>query len=123
MSNTTAFAQLVERGCLCGTDRIAECALHGPGDNRGIAAHFKAGMPNGFPLVATCTLCRAEGLLYPSVPLDKGEVPAGEAPSPTLICPCCSCPALEDSLRREAEDFGYQLNDRRVFPAPMVAAA
>jgi hypothetical protein len=49
------YSELVERGCLCGTDRIAECPLHkGPGDLRGLAAYFKAGQPLGFPLSANC---------------------------------------------------------------------
>jgi hypothetical protein len=119
--SAATYAELVERGCLCGSDSPQDCSLHGPRDNRGLAAYFKAGMPRGFPLVATCTLCGDEGLLYPSVELDCGDVPAGEAPGPTLICPRCSRPTLERALRAGAESFGYELNARTVFA--MEAAA
>lgn len=121
---TDAYARLLERGCLCGGDDPASCPVHPePGDNRGIAAYFKAGLPNGFPMVATCSICRAEGLMYPSVELDRGEVPAGEAPGPTLICPRCSRPAHETRLRADAEQFGYDLNGETVFGGAGTAVA
>jgi hypothetical protein len=113
-----SYASLVSRGCLCGTDRPAECPLHvGPSDLRGVAAYLKAGSPRGFPMTANCAVCGAASLMYPSVPLDRGEIPAGQAPPPTLVCPRCSRPAGEQALRAEAENFGYELNDRRVFGA------
>lgn len=118
-----AYALLVERGCLCGTDRIAGCSIHpDASDNRGIRAYFLAGQPNGFPMAATCSLCGDEGLLYPSVELDRGDVPAGEAPGPTLICPRHSRPSMEIALRDGCEIAGYVLNARVVFDAMGVAA-
>lgn len=74
-------------------------------------------MPNGFPYPANCAICGADGLMYPSIQQDRGELPPGEAGPPTLICPRCSQPAAERGLRREAEAFGYQLNDRTIFGA------
>jgi hypothetical protein len=117
----STFAQLVERGCLCGSDRVADCPLHrGPGDLRGIAAYFKAGMPKGFPMVAHCAICKTEGLMYPNIELDDAKREAiGDAKrgyKPTLICPCCSTPAAERALRIEVEGVGYyDLNQRSVF--------
>jgi hypothetical protein len=116
--STLAFDRLVQRGCLCGSERPADCPLHGPGDNRGIAAFFKAGMPNAFPMVAHCALCGTEGLMYPDVELDDPTINAGAPPRhrPTLICPRCSTPAAERALRAEVERSGRdQLNDRQVF--------
>jgi hypothetical protein len=110
-----SYEALVERGCLCGTDLPQDCGLHGPSDNRGLRAFFEANMPMAFPCTAFCALCGAEGLMYPSVELDRGDVPAGEAPGPTLVCPSCSSPVCEMTLRAEAEEFGYVLNGRSVF--------
>lgn len=121
MSAVVAYEKLVVRGCLCGTDRVRDCPLHLAGDNRGIAAWFKAGMPHGFPYAAHCVICGAEGLMYPNVELDDPNR-SGEH-RPTLACPGCSQPAAEAALVREALDFGYLLNDRRVFAAPLEEAA
>ena len=99
---------------------MADCPLHvESSDNRGIAAWFKAGMPSGFPVVARCLLCGTDGLLYPNVELDDPNG-SGEF-QPTLICPRCSAPAAERSLRAEAEAFGYELNDQSVFGARAAA--
>lgn len=117
MSRMDAYARLVERGCLCGTDAPADCTLHGPGDNRGIAAYFAAGQPRGFPLVARCSVCGAGGLLYPNIDIDDPK--RDGAFRPTLVCPGCSVPAGERALRADAENFGYVLNERLVFPAPL----
>jgi hypothetical protein len=116
----TTYPELVARGCLCGTEQSAECPIHGVGDNRGIAAWFKAGMPQGFPLAATCALCGASGLMYPNVELDDPARSGGYRP--TLVCPRCSTPATERALVRDAESFGYELNPARVFGAAAVAA-
>ena len=111
-----SYSRLLARGCLCGTDRPADCRLHPEGDNRGIAAWFKAGMPNGFPLAATCAVCDTGGLLYPNVALDDPDSGVdGHEHRPTLICPKCSSPAAERRLVDDAEQFGYSLNPRRVF--------
>lgn len=120
MSAMSAYAKLVERGCLCGTDRPADCSLHGPGDNRGIAAFYKAGMPNGFPMPANCALCGADGLMYPNIEIDDPE--GSGRYKPTLVCPCCSQPISESRLVAEAQEFGFALNDRRVFIAPSPSA-
>lgn len=119
----SAYTDLLAKGCLCGTDDVAKCPLHGPGDNRGIAAWFKAGMPSGFPMAATCSLCGSDSLMYPSVELDRGEVPAGECPGPTLVCPSCSRPANEARLVADAEAAGYVLNAKRVFARGLEAVA
>lgn len=112
-----SYSRLLARGCLCGTDRPADCSLHPAGDNRGIAAWLKAGMPSGFPAAATCAICGASGLLYPNVRLDDPESGAdGFEHRPTLICPRCSSPAAERRLVDDAERFGHSLNLRRVFP-------
>lgn len=111
----SAYTDLVARGCLCGTDRTADCPLHGAGDNRGIAAFFRAGMPKAFPFDATCTVCGTPGLMYPDVVLDD---PNSGFPQhrPTLVCPHCSQPAAEHALVSEVLTAGlHQLNDRRVF--------
>jgi len=123
MSASEKWAQLVRRGCLCGSDRPADCTLHGPGDNRGIAAYFKAGMPRGFPVRdCTCAICGTGGcLLYPNIAIDDPERDGKF--HPTLICPRCSSPAAERALVRDAETFGYALNAERVFAAPMEKAA
>jgi hypothetical protein len=110
-----AYAELVEQGCLCGTDRVANCQIHGRDDLRGLAAYLRAGSPRGFPLDVTCALCGAPSLMYPSVALDRGEIPADAAPPPTTVCPRCSHPAAERALRREAVAYGYDLNDKMVF--------
>lgn len=111
-----SHSRLQARGCLCGTERPADCRLHPAGDNRGIAAWFKAGMPSGFPTVAMCAICGAGGLLYPDVDLDDPRSEAdGIEHRPTLICPRCSSPAAERWLVNQAERFGYVLNPRRVF--------
>lgn len=116
------YARLVERGCTCGTDRSAECRLHPPGDNRGLAAWFRAGMPHGFPLTATCAVCGSGGLLYPDVDRDDPESGVdGFEHRPTLVCPACSAPAVERGLVTEAERFGYVLNTARVFGAEVAA--
>jgi hypothetical protein len=116
VSKRAAYDALVEQGCLCGTDEVARCPIHTePRDYRGIRAFFAAGMPNGFPMQSTCSICRSEGLMYPSVELDRGEVPAGRAPGPTLICPNCSVPVLEERLVAQCEAAGYELNEQRVF--------
>jgi hypothetical protein len=107
------FATLVQRGCLCGSKRPADCPLHGPRDNRGLLAFFKAGQPGGFPMAARCALCGDDGLLYPNVEIDDPRR-SGEF-RPTLICPRCSRPSSEQALRTDAEAFGYLLNDRCVF--------
>jgi hypothetical protein len=87
MTASAAYEALVERGCVCGTDRSPECSLHGPGDNRGLTAFFRAGMPLGFPFSARCA-----------------------------ICPRCSSAAAERALVREVVGSGlHQLNGRRVF--------
>lgn len=117
---TAAYQKLVAKGCLCGTDRPADCPLHEPGDNRGIAAFYKAGLPLAFPLVARCHDCHTEGLMYPNIDLDdpKRDVDPTTSPKPTLICPRCSRRGgvgLERALVDDAESFGYELNDRRVF--------
>lgn len=113
MTATEVYAKLVERGCLCGTDRVADCQIHVGNDLRGIGAYFKAGQPNGFPMVARCSICRDEGLLYPNVEIDDPKR-SGEF-RPTLICPRCSRPSHEDELRADAERFGYLLNERSIF--------
>jgi hypothetical protein len=109
----STYAELVERGCLCGSDRPADCTVHGPRDLRGIAAFFKAGMPGGFPMEANCAICGAPGLLYPNIELDDPKR-SGENRR-TLVCPECSGPAAETALRADAQQFGYRLNERRVF--------
>jgi hypothetical protein len=122
MNRMDAYLKLVERGCLCGTARIADCPVHTkPGDNRGIAAFFRAGMPGGFPMAATCAICGADGLMYPNVGIDD---PNGDGQyKPTLVCPSCSQPAAERALVREVEASGrHQLNDARVFGTRAVAA-
>jgi hypothetical protein len=125
MSRMDAYLKLVERGCLCGTDRIADCPVHAkPGDNRGLRAFFQAGMPGAFPSAATCSICGADGLMYPDVELDDPKGAPGPAKHrPTLICPSCSSPAAERALVREVEASGrHQLNGARVFGARAVAA-
>jgi hypothetical protein len=115
--DTSKYDKLVEKGCLCGSERPQDCELHGPGDNRGLRAFFEAGMPSSFPLVASCAICDAESLMFPDTELDdptKEVDPAVERP-PTLICPRCSAPSQERSLRTDAEEFGYELNSRAVF--------
>lgn len=121
MSAVEKYASLVARGCLCGTDRVADCPIHKQGDLRGIGAYFKAGMPGGFPMEANCMTCGAAGLMYPNVEIDDPNG-SGEY-RPTLVCPRCSHPANEAALIREAEASGlYQLNGKRVFGAMAVAA-
>lgn len=113
---TCSYVDLVERGCLCGTNRIAACPLHvGPGDNRGLRAFYQAGMPLAFPMVATCAICGTEGLMYPDVELEESsQAPARHRP--TLICPRCSRPSLERALVVEVlVTARHRLNDRRVF--------
>lgn len=119
--STEVYARLVERGCLCGTERPQDCKVHGYGDNRGIAAFFKAGMPGGFPMVANCATCRSEGLMYPNVHLDNSKGSAEHRP--TLVCPRCSTPTQERALRQEVEASGlHRLNERSVFATLEVAA-
>lgn len=113
MSAIAAYARLVEDGCLCGTDQCADCPLHDAHDLRGLAAFFKAGMPSAFPMPAYCAICRAPGLLYPNIELDDPKR-SGED-RPTLVCPRCSKPAAESHLVADAQQFGHQLNDNRVF--------
>lgn len=110
----SAYTDLVARGCLCGTDRPQDCPIHEAGDNRGIAAFFKAGMPAAFPLEATCSACKSDGLLYPNVDIDDPDRSGGF--KPTLVCPQCTSPAMERVLRADAVTFGHTLNDRMVFP-------
>lgn len=120
MSKSSTYEALVARGCLCGTERPQDCTLHGVGDNRGLAAYFKAGMPNAFPCVATCSLCRSDGLLYPNVGLDTGT----GGYKPTVVCPRCSAPVCERALVAEVEASGlHKLNTRRVFSAAEEAIA
>jgi hypothetical protein len=104
------YAQLVERGCLCGTERPQDCPVHKkPGDNRGLAAFFAAGMPFAFPSKATCGTCGAEGLMYPNVQ-------HAEPGDPTLICPNCSTRSAESLLRFRLELEGlHKLNGKSVF--------
>lgn len=119
MSAIAKWEDLVARGCLCGTDdRAHECPLHTkPGDNRGIGAWFKAGMPLGFPMVdCTCSVCGTSGcLIYPNIEHDDPKR-SGENRR-TLICPSCSTPGAERALVADAEQFGYSLNPHRVFAA------
>jgi hypothetical protein len=116
MSAVAEYEQLVGRGCLCGTDRAAACPIHGPSDNRGLRAFFRAGMPLGFPYDAICTICRSDGLMYPDVRLDSGESDEPPAHRPTLVCPTCSSAAGEHALVTEVLASGlHQLNARRVF--------
>lgn len=118
MSAVATYEKLVEKGCLCGTDRPQDCPLHKSGDLRGLGAFFRAGMPLGFPMEATCAICKAPSLLYPDIEQDK---PTDDGPvkhRPTLVCPRCSTPAAERSLRAEVEGSGlHQLNSRTVFGA------
>lgn len=126
MATATTYEQLVERGCLCGTDRAQDCELHGPGDNRGIAAFYRAGMPLAFPSYANCMLCGAAGLMYPDVELDDpNHEPDGPTKHrPTLICPRCSTPRAEQALRSEVEVSGlHKLNGRSVFGGVAEVAA
>lgn len=109
------YSKLVILGCLCGGERSSECPLHPPGDNRSLAAWFRAGMPNGFPLAAKCAACGAVGLMYPDTVLDAPEAAGGHEHRPTLICPRCSSPAAERVLVAAAERFGYTLKPVRVF--------
>jgi hypothetical protein len=116
-----AWQALIERGCLCSGDTPHACALHGPRDNRGIAAWFKAGMPAGFPMKARCAICRnSDCLLYPNVELDDPQR-SGQS-RPTLVCPTCSVPVVERALVADAEQFGYALNSRRIFGAAEMAS-
>lgn len=106
--STAPYARLVERGCLCGTDRPQDCTLHGPGDNRGLRAFFQAGMPLAFPSRMTCGKCGAEGLGYPELEAD----PPGQ---PTMICPNCSTRAAESLLRFRIDREGlHKLNGKSV---------
>ncbi len=115
------WADLVARGCLCGSDNPERCPIHtSSGDNRGIAAWFKAGMPTAFPFDALCSECGTEGLIYPNIEIDDPKR-SGEYRR-TLICPHCSGPGAEASLVADAIAFGHELNDRRVF-LPSGAAA
>jgi hypothetical protein len=112
------YEALVEKGCLCGTDRSWECKVHSkPTDNRGLRAFFEAGMPLGFPMVATCAICGDEGLMYPDIEAEDvtKEIGPAESRPPTLVCPRCSQPVCERRLRTEAVDFGYTLNSQVVF--------
>jgi hypothetical protein len=110
---TKTYAELVERGCLCGTDRSFHCPLHGPGDNRGLAAFFRAGMPGAFPSSITCGRCGSEALMYPDWGEDEGA-PAQHRP--TTVCPECSSPAVESWIRFKVEEQGvHQLNSSCVF--------
>lgn len=109
----SAYAQLVKRGCLCGTDDAVSCKVHPAGDNRGIAAWFKAGMPNGFPVECVCAICGTGALLYPNVELDDPEGDGGFLP--TAVCPRCSRPSCEAALVSASRGRGYVLNARRVF--------
>lgn len=114
MNAASTFEALVARGCLCGTDRVADCPLHTGGDNRGIGAFFKAGMPRAFPTAASCWICGAEGLLYPNVQIDDGT----DGFKPTLVCPQCSTASCERALVAEVEAAGrHRLNPCRVFSA------
>lgn len=108
------YAQLVERGCTCGT-KARDCPLHPAGDNRGLRAWLEAGMPNGFPMTATCAVCFSDALLYSNVDQADHDKPFEFAP--TLVCPSCSSPASERRLADAAVAAGHQLNDRRVFGA------
>lgn len=121
MSAAKTWADLASRGCLCGSDRPADCALHEPRDNRGLRAFFQAGQPLGFPAPATCTLCGTDGLLYPNIEIDDPKR-SGEY-RPTLVCPRCSCPAAEATLVADTCDFGFELNPRRIFHSPDEVAA
>ena len=115
MTATAAYERLVAKGCLCGSERPADCSLHGPSDNRGLAAFFKAGMPLAFPFSANCSLCGREGLMYPNVALDSGEDMTFR---PTLVCPACSTRRSESAIRAEVEASGlHRLNAQRVFSA------
>lgn len=114
MSKRAAYAALVARGCLCRTAQVVSCPVHpDPRDNRGLRAYFEAGQPGGFPMVASCAICGTEGLLYPNVELDD-PARSGEF-RPTLICPRHSVPSHERALRADADQFGYELNEQRVF--------
>lgn len=115
MKRTGTYTELRARGCTCGGETYTPCAVHGPGDNRGIAAWFRAGMPQGFPMTnCTCAICGSNGCcMYPDVDLDDKTKPFVH--TPTLICPRCSTPALEASRRAVSEARGYLLNDSRVF--------
>lgn len=120
MSNRAAKLEALRaKGCVCGLgDR---CPVHSePSDNRGLRAWFEAGMPLGFPMEATCSVCGAAGLLYPNVEIDDPNR-SGEY-HPTLICPCCSKPPSERALREDAEQFGYELRPVSVFGSSPVAA-
>jgi hypothetical protein len=111
VSAVAAYERMVERGCKCGTGRPQDCTLHpAPGDNRGLAAYFKAGMPLAFPSQATCAKCGAEGLMYPRVEADDNPA------APTVVCPNCSTSAAESLLRFRIEYEGlHKLNGKSVF--------
>ena len=112
MSATDRYRELLVRGCLCG--RAGACPIHKPGDNRGLAAYFRAGMPEAFPTPATCATCGANGLLYPNV----SESQSPPRHHPTLICPHCSTPETEALMLATIHQDGYhQLNSARVFAA------
>lgn len=120
MSTAVAtYDRLVARGCLCGSEHPADCTIHGPGDNRGLAAFYRAGMSKAFPCAAACAICGHDGLMYPDVELDRVEIDRegdGHRHRPTLICPSCSSATAERSLVAEVVGSGlHPLNERRVF--------
>lgn len=123
--DTSRYAKLVERGCLCGSEDPAGCPLHEPRDNRGLRAFYEAGMPLGFPMDAWCAICGSEGLMYPNINIDdpgRNADPQHDSFGPTLACPRCSVPAVERALVADASQFGYELNDKRVFALAVEAA-
>lgn len=118
------WTALVARGCVCGGADFTPCPIHSePSDNRGLRAWFEAGMPQGFPMPATCGVCGSDGLMYPDVDLENPEKPFEH--TPTLICPSCSTPYVEARLRARCEANGYagRLNSKRVFGLGMAAVA
>ena len=117
---TATYADLVARGCTCGTE-ARDCPLHKPGDNRGLAAWLRAGQPMGFPMEdCTCAVCGAGGsMIYPDWRLEESGKRGDKMPDvdhgPSLVCPRCSSRNVEAFLRYKAESLGHDLKPVGVF--------